>query len=107
MKMRNSPVGGEGWALAAARPLDGTRPVPVVAVDRSWADSDGSLSARAAAEALRLGAGVELGWIESTANLGIELYDVVTVDQTDARVASITETWDRGKLKQRLSLAAT
>lgn len=43
----------------------------------AWAD--GSLTARAAAEAGRLAAGLSFGWIEATANLGIELYDVITI----------------------------
>ncbi len=51
------------------------------------------------------GAGLEFGWIEATANLGVELYDVITVDATDVRVVDITETWDRGRLMQRLELA--
>ena len=66
----------------------------------AWAD--GSLTARAAAEAAKLAAGLAFGWIEATANLGVELYDVVTVDATDVRVVGITETWDRGRLRQRL-----
>ncbi len=100
-----SAVTGEAWAMAAARTRDGTRPVPYVFVDRSMAWADGSLTARAAAEAAKLAAGLSFGWIETTANLGIELYDVVTVDATDVRVVGITETWDRGGLQQRLELA--
>ena len=57
-----------------------------------------------AAEAAKLGAGLSFGWIEASTNLGIELYDVVTVDATDVRVVGITETWDRGRLRQRLEL---
>ncbi len=30
---------------------------------------------------------------------------MVTVDATDVRVVGITETWDRGRLRQRLELA--
>ncbi|MFN8469363.1 MAG: hypothetical protein U0X20_27655 [Caldilineaceae bacterium] len=100
-----SAVTGEAWAIAAARTRDGTRPVPYVYVDRSMAWADGSLTARAAAEASKLAAGLSFGWIEATANLGLELYDVVTVDATNARVVGITETWDRGQLRQRLALA--
>ena len=69
----------------------------------AWAD--GSLAARVAAEAEKLAAGLTFGWIEASANLGIELYDVVTVDGTDVRVVGITEQWDRGRLRQRLELA--
>ena len=79
--------------------------MPYVAVDRSMAWADGSLAARAAAEAAKLAAGLAFGWIETTANLGLELYDVVTVDGTDVRVVGIAETWDRGRLMQRLELA--
>ena len=71
--------------------------MPYVYVDRSMAWADGSLTARAAAEAAKLAAGLAFGWIEATANLGIELYDVVTVDATDVRVVGITETWERGQ----------
>ena len=63
------------------------------------------MTARAAAEASKLAAELAFGWIEATANLGIELYDVITVDGTDVRVVGITETWDRGELRQRLDLA--
>ncbi len=87
------------------RPRDGTRPLPLVAVDRSLAADDGTLQDRATAEAQRLAAGLTFGWIEATANLGVELYDVITVDATDARVVKIVETWDRGRLLQRLELA--
>ena len=76
-----------------------------MAVDRSLASDDGTLDDRAAAQALRLSTGLEFGWIEATANLGVELYDVITVDATDVRVVKITETWDRGRLMQRLGLA--
>ena len=69
----------------------------------AWAD--GSLAARVAAEAEKLAAGLSFGWIEASANLGVELYDVVTVDGTDVRVVGITETWERGRLRQRLELA--
>ena len=106
-----SATTGEAWAMAAARariggrPPDGLRPVPYVAVDRSMAWADGSLAARVAAEAEKLAAGLAFGWIEASANLGIELYDVVTVDGTDVRVVGITEEWDRGRLRQRLELA--
>ena len=106
-----SAVTGEAWAMAAARarngcrPPDGLRPVPYVAVDRSMAWADGSLAARVAAEAEKLAAGLSFGWIEATANLAVELYDVVTVDGTDVRVVGITEEWDRGRLRQRLELA--
>jgi hypothetical protein len=110
-KTRNSPSSGEGWAVAPARKLnggrssDGLRPAPLVVVDRSLAADDGTLQARAAAEAQRLSTSLEFGWIESTANLGIELYDVVTVDAVNARVVRIVESWDRGRLMQRLSLS--
>ena len=106
-----SAVTGEAWAMAAARthvgvrPPDGLRPAPYVAVDRSMAWADGSLAARVAAEAEKLQAGLSFGWIEASANLGIELYDVVTVDGTDVRVVGITEQWDQGRLRQRLDLA--
>ena len=106
-----SAVTGEAWAMAAARarngcrPPDGLRPVPYVAVDRSMAWADGSLAARVAAEAEKLAAGLSFGWIEASANLGVELYDVVTVDGTDVRVVGIAEEWDRGRLRQRLELA--
>ncbi|MFO1130394.1 MAG: hypothetical protein U1E16_00050 [Hyphomicrobiales bacterium] len=107
-----SATTGEAWAMAGvragsngARPPDGVRPAPYVAVDRSMAWADGSLAARVAAEAAKLAAGLSFGWIEAAANLGIELYDVVTVDATDVRVVGITETWDRGRLRQRLELA--
>ncbi|MFN8467944.1 MAG: hypothetical protein U0X20_20460 [Caldilineaceae bacterium] len=99
-----SATTGEAWAMASARAGNGVRPVPYVYVDRSMAWADGSLAARAAAEAAKLAAGLSFGWIEATANLGVELYDVVTVDATDARVVGITETWDRGRLRQRLEL---
>jgi hypothetical protein len=105
-----SAVTGEAWALACARPRaggrppDGLRPAPYVFVDRAMAFADGSLAARAAAEAAKLAAGLAFGWIEATANLGIELYDVVTVDATEARVVGITETWEQGRLRQRLAL---
>ena len=92
-------------AKDGGRPPDGLRPVPYVFVDRSMAWADGSLTARAAAEAVKLATGLSFGWIEASANLGIELYDVITVDATDARVVGITETWDRGQLRQRLDLA--
>lgn len=109
-----SAVTGEAWAMApvapsaggAARLRDGVRPVPYVAVDRSLAWADGSLNVRAAAEAVKLSAGLAFGWIEATANLGVELYDVITVDTTDVRVVGITEEWDRGSLRQRLELGA-
>jgi hypothetical protein len=107
-----SAVTGEAWAMAVvASPggvkglRNGLRPAPYVAVDRSMAWADGSLQARATAEAQRLAAGLPYGWIETTANLGIELYDVVTVDETDVRVVKIVETWERGRLRQRLDLA--
>ncbi|MFN8466325.1 MAG: hypothetical protein U0X20_12280 [Caldilineaceae bacterium] len=106
-----SAVTGEAWAMAAARvsngcrPPDGLRPVPYVAVDRSMAWADGSLAATVAAEAEKLAAGLSFGWIEASANLGVELYDEVTVDGTDVRVVGITEGWDRGRLRQRLELA--
>jgi hypothetical protein len=104
-----SAVTGEAWALAAVggpgAVRDGVRPAPYVAVDRSLAWVDGGLQARADAEAQRLEAGLGFGWIEATANLGVELYDVVTVDDTDARVVKIVETYDRGRLRQRLDLA--
>ena len=102
-----SAVTGEAWAMAqaCARPANGVRPVPYVAVDRSLAWADGSLAARAAAEAAKLAVGLAFGWIEATANLGVELYDVITVDATDVRVVGITEKWDRGRLRQRLELA--
>jgi hypothetical protein len=64
-----------------------------------------SIAARVAAEAEKLQAGLSFGWLESSANLGIELYDVVTVDGTDVRVVGITETWEQGRLRQRLELA--
>ncbi len=99
-----SAVTGEAWAMAAARPRNGARPVPYVAVDRSMAWADGSLAARAAAEAAKLAAGLSFGWIEATANLGVELYDLVKVDGTEVRVVGITETWERGRLRQRLEL---
>ena len=99
-----SATTGEAWALASVRAGNGVRPVPYVYVDRSMAWADGSLAARAAAEAAKLAAGLSFGWIEAAANLGIELYDVITVDATDARVVGITETWDRGRLRQRLEL---
>ena len=60
---------------------------------------------RVAAEAEKLQAGLSFGWIEASANLGVELYDVVTVDGTDVRVVGITEEWDHGRLRQRLELA--
>jgi hypothetical protein len=100
-----SATTGEAWAMAAARAPNGVRPAPYVFVDRSMAWADGSLGARAVAEAAKLGVGLAFGWIEAAANLAVELYDVVTVDATDARVVGITETWDRGRLRQRLELA--
>jgi hypothetical protein len=105
LRARNSAVSGEGWAMVPVRPRDGTRPVPLVAVDRSMAADDGTLVDRATAEAQRLYAGLTFGWIEVSANLGIELYDVITVDATDVRVVKIVETWDKGRLRQRLDLA--
>jgi hypothetical protein len=104
-----SAVTGEAWAIApaggAGAVRNGVRPAPYVAVDRSLAFADGSLQARADAEAQRLAAGLTFGWIEATANLGIELYDVVTVDETQVRVVKIVETYERGRLRQRLGLA--
>ncbi len=100
-----SATTGEAWAMAAARASDGLRPAPYVFVDRSMAWADGSLATRAAAEAAKLQTGLSFGWIEASAHLGVELYDVVTVDATDARVVGITETWDHGRLRQRLELA--
>ena len=113
-----SAVTGEAWALASVREAgaDTGRSTPAVRGTgcgrrRMWrwtgrmAWADGSLAARAAAEAAKLAAGLSFGWIEAAANLGVELYDVITVDATDVRVVGITETWDRGRLHQRLALA--
>ena len=81
---RNAPSSGEGWALGVARRVANERPLPLVAVDRSYASDDGTLGKRVSAEAARLASGLSLGWIEATANLGVELYDVVRIDETDA-----------------------
>jgi hypothetical protein len=109
LRAGSSAVTGEAWAIApasgAARTRNGVRPTPYVAVDRAMAWADGSLTARATAEAQRLAVGLPFGWIETTANLGMELYDVVRVDYTDVRVVGILETFERGRLRQRLSLA--
>ncbi len=105
LAVRNAPGSGEGWVLGAARRVGNERPYPLVAVDRSYASDDGTLAKRVAAEAARLGSGLSLGWIEATANLGVELYDVVRIDETDARVVRIVESWEQGRLVQRLDLA--
>ena len=102
------PLGDDGdkaWSITAARPLPGVRPYPLAAVDYSYAASDGRLQALSAAQAQWQLFGLPLGWIETAANLGVELYDVVTVDGTQGRVVGITETWERGRLRQRLDLA--
>jgi hypothetical protein len=93
----------KAWALAAARMLPGSRPYPLALTDYSFAASDGRLQALAAAQVQWLLFGLPLCWIEATANLGVELYDVITVDQLKARVVGITETFEPGRL--RLALA--
>ena len=73
--------------------------------DYSYAASDGRVQDLAAGQAQWQVYGLPLGWIEAGANLGIELYDVVTVDQTRGRVVGIVESFERGRLRQRLALA--
>ena len=87
---RTATQRGAAGAVGCRRPFDGVG---------GWL-----VGGRAAAEAAKLSAGLSFGWIEATANLGVELYDVVTVDGTEVRVVGITETWERGRLWQRLEL---
>jgi hypothetical protein len=104
----NDPLGEDGfkaWAITGARLLPGGRPFPLAMTDYSFAASDGRLQSLSAAQAQWLLFGAPLGSIEAVANLGVELYDVVTVDQTRGRVVGITETWQQGRLRQRLALA--
>jgi hypothetical protein len=96
--------GAKGWAIAAAWPLPGGRPYPLSLTDYGLAVSDGTVEALAAGQAQWLLFGLPFGSIEAGANLGIELYDVVTVDQVRGRVVGITETWERGRLCQQLEL---
>jgi hypothetical protein len=98
-------AGAKAWRVAPARLLPGLRPYPLALTDYSYGESDGRLGALATAQAQWLLFGLPLGSIEAGANLGIELYDVVTVDATKARVVGIAETFARGRLRQRLELA--
>jgi hypothetical protein len=97
--------GAKGWAIRAARPLPGGRPFPLSLVNYSLGVDDGTIQALAVGQAQWLLFGLPIGEIESGANLGVELYDVITVDQMKARVVGITETWEQGRLRQRLRLA--
>lgn len=97
--------GAKGWAITAARPLPGSRPFPLSLTDYALGVDDGSVQGLAVGQAQWLLFGLPVGEIEATANLGVELYDVVTVDQMKARVVGIAETWEQGRLRQRLRLA--
>jgi len=108
LAVADDPLGDQGakaWSIAAARPLPGSRPYPLSMFDYSYAASDGRVQDLAAGQAQWQVYGLPLGWIEAGANLGIELYDVVTVDQTRGRVVGIVESFERGRLRQRLALA--
>lgn len=97
--------GDKGWSIATARPLPGVRPYPLSMTNYNLATSDGTVQDLAAGQAQWLLFGLPIGWIETGANLGVELYDVVTIDETLARVVGVTESYERGRLRQRLDLA--
>jgi hypothetical protein len=106
LALAGDPLGAEGakaWRIGTARPLPGSRPFPLALTDYGFAATDDTLIDLAAGQAQWLLYGLPLGWIEATANLGVELYDVVTVDTLRARLVGIAETWERrGVREQRL-----
>ncbi len=106
--VRNSPLNGEAWALALssraqARPSPMVRPQPLYLLNRNLAAAE-QLEV-AANLRLALDARLRAGWIEAQAQLALEPFDWIRVDEEDRRVAAIHERWQRGRLVQRIELA--
>lgn len=107
--VRNTPSLGEDWALAlvqreGARPSPAVRPRPAVLLNRNLAADEQGAVATALRSALE--AGLNAGWIDLQAHLALEPLDRIVVEGEDAHVAGIREEWRRGRLVQRVDLAA-
>ena len=83
-------------------PLTSLRRTPVYYIDRSLASGMRDI---VDSEARRLGMLLNAGWVETVANLGLEVFDLIEVDGWRYRVRAIDERWEQGELRQRVHLA--
>jgi hypothetical protein len=100
----NFPDDADYWQVRLIGHSGNTRPAPFYYVNRNLDQGDGEVEAFADREDARLALTVPVATIEAYANIGLELYDLVTVDSTDYHVYAIQEDWNGHILKQRITL---
>lgn len=104
------PEDGAAVAMAAGVVEPGTRPLSYSLTNMRY-NTTARVDAAAATEAARLSTLPEVARLTTTANLAVELYDVVEVTEARMgwtartfRVRAIDEVYDRGRLRQTLTL---
>ena len=93
------------WALRRGRRRFGVRPRPTHYANRGQLVDSGRIVRAAESSAAQLRRQEVVRRVLTVANLGLEIYDQVSVADALFQVVGIVETWERGRLQQELSLA--
>ena len=93
------------WALRRGPRRFGVRPRPTHYVNRGQLVDSQRIVRAAQSTAAQLRRQDVVRRVLTVANLGLEIYDQVSVDDALFQVVGILETWDQGRLYHELSLA--